>query len=398
MNIRSRGFVAAMEDDVEVVGMASNELPAELHEEASEVQDVAGDMVDDVSDVEAAVGDAETLDKIADTAEASAEEGEGMDPVSAEIAEVAVESIYARLGLNKKATPSMEAFGSTGSRKAATRIAVEDWKDTVKRVWESVKKFFVSIWEKVKALFQRFLDFFRSLEKAAVSMKSRVAALKGEAKEEKFENASIAKAFLGEGSAENVAKVLKNQNEFMKKSSDRAKTLTEDISLMTSDLQKESKETKAVKDEEEILAEDLVAGKKVKTGNKDGKPFFEVVETTKTEGKSVKTLSKEEMTKVCDKVIALARDISEVKKTVASVEKATKAVSKAAEVVATAVEKENLESAKKGASFITKMGSTMLKVQSVSISTSTQAGKSALSYVAASMGKYGEKKEEKKAA
>lgn len=412
-----KGFVAAMEDSevvIDVVG--ADEVPAEIERDTAEVAEAAGEVTGDVEVMEEAVEDAVALSDIADTAEDSVEEGEGMDPVAAEIAEVAVESIYARLGISKKASPSMEAFGSTGSRKTATRVAVEDWKESVKKVWEGVKRFFVQIWEKVKELFARFLDLFKNLEKAALSVKTRVSALKGEAKEAKFENKGLAKA-LGRGkgvaSYGSVSSLLKDQTGFMSEISQASEIMANDLAakigkitqLMTSpnaedaakvmdDMKRADKETK--------LGEELFNGTTVIMVAKEGKSFVKT-EEAKTEGKEVQTLSKTEMAQVCDGVVALAKDIVAAKKVLAAVDKSTKAISKVAGVVASAGSKEKehedaIKATKQAASQMTADGAVMLKLSSISISLTAKTGKAALSYVTASMSQYGEPKAAPKAA
>lgn len=400
MNIRSRGFVAAMEDDGEVVEVASSELPAELHEEASEVDGEAQDVVDDVTDVEAAVSDAETLDNIADVAEASAEEGEGMDPVSAEIAEVAVEAIYARLGLTKKATPSMEAFGSTGSRKAATRIAVEDWRDTVKRVWEGVKKFFATIWEKIKELYEKFVGLFRNLEKAAEAMKAKAMSLEGAAKEATMENASVAKAFGAAGSvnASAVDTVLEGQKELMVQAVEASKVSNENISKLASEMAagKSFTSVGAFKTENK---KKLINGNKLTFEIKDEKASFDVEEGKDKENTKVAVLKKDEMVKVCDSVISLAKEIDAYKKVLTDLQNMSKQVTKAAENISAAMSKDSSvnearESAMKAAKTCTSIASGVMKFATFAGSSSTQGGKLALTYVSASMAKY--KKEEPK--
>jgi len=424
MSIRSRGFIAAMEDDAPEVEINIDQgVPAEVEAQAAEVAEDAQDVQQEVQSMEDAVADAETLDMIADTAESSVEEGEGMDPVAAEIAEVAVESIYARLGVERKAIPSLESFGSAGSRKSATRIAIEDWKDTVKKVWEAVKKFFVNLYEKIKAFFLNVVNTFRSLEKAAKSMKARVDGLKGEAKEKTIKDKSLAKG-LGRGetgtvTAAKASETVKIMNQAVKElpsSLDNAKQGLEFIRDISGTAQKllGAKESEkfdtAAKAYADAMKKNPIESKALFNGDvlaittKDGEDSYAFSLTVKQSdkgGEELNVLSKQEMLNICDEVISLAKSIEETSKSMKKFEEINKSVSSiVSNVVKLASDStENSENKKilvASRTFVVSIGSITTKNSSVVMGLSTKAGRAALSYVAKSMNQYGEKKEEKK--
>lgn len=137
----------------------------ESNELATEIED--GDVA--VDDVVEATDD---LTAIADTVEEAGE----MDETSAAIAEVAVESLYRRLGITRrKALPvAMEAFGSTSNRKKSTKLAIEDWREAAKGAIEVVKKFFQELWEKMKTFFKGLFDVALRLKTRAESIKKAV--------------------------------------------------------------------------------------------------------------------------------------------------------------------------------------------------------------------------------
>ena len=163
MSIFAKGLVAAMEDETQAAELAIDESGADSAEaDIVEATDISADVEAGTAEVEQASADAETLTRIADTAEAAEEEG-GLDPVAAEIAEIAVESIYARLGVQRQSYPALESFSGKTGRKRATQIAVEDLKETVKKIWAAVVVAFQKMVDFVKNFFAKIFDANRKL-------------------------------------------------------------------------------------------------------------------------------------------------------------------------------------------------------------------------------------------
>lgn len=165
-----RGLFAVMEDELGATAAAD----APTNEQVERVQELE----EQVAQAEVAEGQAEVtemadiadeavtaIEELADVAEVMSDSieggGDGLTEDAAEIAEVAVEAICARLGYKptKKLVPSMEAFGSTSSRVEATKYALEGVSDTMKKIWEAIKGFFNRIWEAIKGLRTYFTDF-----------------------------------------------------------------------------------------------------------------------------------------------------------------------------------------------------------------------------------------------
>ena len=147
-----KGLLASMEseqDVVEEVLDTAENVEADLGEAA----EVAGDIDDGIAAIDQGEADAETLETIADTLEETEQEG-GADPVTARVAEVAVEAIYARLGITRKPVSSMEAFGDKATRVRATQLSVEGIREVVRSVWEAVKKVLLQI----KEWIMKFVD------------------------------------------------------------------------------------------------------------------------------------------------------------------------------------------------------------------------------------------------
>lgn len=192
-----RGLVAAMEEDLPKVPVEEVMAADSAESDLVEAADASAEVDAGVGEIESAQADSDTLGAIADTLEASEETG-GLDPVAAQVAEVAVESIYARLGVTRTKMPAMEAFGSKETRVRATRIAVEDIRATLKKIWDAVVAAFGKVLDWVKNFFRAIFDANEKLATRADALEKRANATKGTAKETEMAAGGIAKA-LGVG-------------------------------------------------------------------------------------------------------------------------------------------------------------------------------------------------------
>ena len=197
MSIR-HGLVFAMEDD-QVITDEVVENTGEIEAGAAEVVQQAGEVEELQAAIEDAEEGAETLGQIEGVLEESAESGEGVDETAAEIAEVAVESICARLGIRaaKKSFPAMEAFGSSNSRLSATKIALEGIGEHIKRIWEAIKSAIIRLVEKVKSFFIGLLKNTGLVITHLEKLLERAKSLPDDAKPKNADlsNKSLARAF-----------------------------------------------------------------------------------------------------------------------------------------------------------------------------------------------------------
>ncbi len=206
-----RGLFAVMEDELAAT------LPAPADEQVERVQELE----EQVAQAEVAEGQAEVaemadtveeavtaIEELADVAgvmedsiEEEGKEGEGLSEDAAEIAEVAVEAICARLGYKpaKKPIPSLEAFGSTSSRLDATKYALEGVADTIKKIWEAIKGFFSRIWEAIKGLWKRLIDASTRVKARAETLEGKLEAAKKDGMiadaDKKYDAVKFCKAF-----------------------------------------------------------------------------------------------------------------------------------------------------------------------------------------------------------
>lgn len=202
----AKGLVFAMEND-EVGQVAGDDAGVaqamvEATDAAQEVAIEAQEIAQAADDTVAAAADAETLEKVQDVVAQTVQSGEGMDETTAQVTQVVVESICNRLGISSnRLMPATESFGSSNTRLAATKVALENaFTDTIKRVWEAIKKFVKSTWEKIKDFFARFFANAEKVKKAAEAMKESANKIAGKKKEkESFDSKSIFTAFAEKG-------------------------------------------------------------------------------------------------------------------------------------------------------------------------------------------------------
>ena len=136
--------------------------PITFSELVLEEQDIQADIqtTDELQDsVSDASKDSETLEKISDVLE---QNPDGLSPSSTQLAEIATESLYRRLGVQKKARPALESMG----RKEYVRVALEENGTVIQRVLAALKAaitkiidFFKSVFSKIKAFIQKVLGF-----------------------------------------------------------------------------------------------------------------------------------------------------------------------------------------------------------------------------------------------
>jgi uncharacterized phage infection (PIP) family protein YhgE len=176
----AKGLVFAMEND-EVVQAATGDQAiaqstAEVEEAASQVAAEAQEIAQLTEETDSAAADAGTLEKVQSAVAQTVQSGQGMDETTAQVAQVVVESICARLGIpgGHRLMPAVESFGSSNTRMAATKVALENaFTDTIKRIWEAIKKAIKTTWQKIKEFFLKFFDNTDKVRKHADALKAK---------------------------------------------------------------------------------------------------------------------------------------------------------------------------------------------------------------------------------
>ena len=427
MSIFAKGLVAAMEDETQAAELAIDESGADSAEaDIVEATDISADVEAGTAEVDQATADADTLERIADTAETAEAEG-GLDPVAAEIAEIAVESIYTRLGVVRNSYPALESFSGKTGRKRATQIAVEDIKETVKKIWAAVVVAFQKMVDFVKNFFAKIFDANRkllsrinALEKQASATKQapggKVNASGVIAQTDAKTKEDAVKAIVGTtgeigamfGAANDIASGMK---EFP-----RIKELLAgggDLSnLSIKQLQDaHSKFTMVARDEEGAIGKKFELATADKSLNPDLKipEFkFEFKNPFSSEGKELDALKIDEIRKVLSAAEEIVKANIASKTLVSALETGMKVTIEAAKKVAETVDDkdENSKNVTEGSRvaqrIITSTGNAAIKVVTFTAKTGMDVAKAAIDYAERSLKAAGqaevkeEKKEEKK--
>lgn len=160
--------------------------------EIAEANEVAGDLQD--ADAAAAEAEevAETLDAMAGPIEEAQADG-GLTEPAAEAIRIAVEHMKSRIGMGGRRTFALEGFKSKTTRANATRIALEDIKDTAKKIWDAIVKAFNTAIEWCKKFFASLFDGAEKLKNRAEKLKKMAEEKKGKpAGKEKFQSPAYA--------------------------------------------------------------------------------------------------------------------------------------------------------------------------------------------------------------
>lgn len=174
-----KNLYAALEDAEdsveEVVDQATVDTAVSETEEANEVIAEADASATELEESAEIIGDAveetEKLEEVVEIMEEKVESGEGMDDTTAKMAEVAVESICANLGLDIKGQlPALESYEGSSTRLTSTNIAIESIKSWIIKTWEKIRKFIVDT-------FNKFIGFFKNFNNAEKAISGKVDKL-----------------------------------------------------------------------------------------------------------------------------------------------------------------------------------------------------------------------------
>lgn len=179
----------------ETVTVAENDAEAAV----ATVNEVVADIKEDVETLEDAVDDIGELEAQTEVVEGTLEDGgEGMTEDHAKSMEITVESLFKRLGVDTKKSKklvSTEAFGSTHTRKQATQVTLEGFKETLVSLWERVKEVAKQIWDKVVKFFNDYFTELGRLKNGITALEKQVKDAKGSPKEQTLKLPEVNKAF-----------------------------------------------------------------------------------------------------------------------------------------------------------------------------------------------------------
>lgn len=224
MSKYTRGIIAALENDTASEPMISNLPPVSVDQEVPPVAVPDETSIPDDSvweeecygiecgldEVRTAVEGIVELQHIAGTLTHHLDRYNGMSPSAARITTIAVDTLYARMGIPRpKTMPSLEAFGSTQSRAVATQIALEGILNNIENAFKAVLNFFKDIPNRLKSAVKEWKDSYATHaeknEKLGALMKSAKSDISPA--RHSFHNKTIGRAFAAPSQAVDAAHV-----------------------------------------------------------------------------------------------------------------------------------------------------------------------------------------------
>lgn len=424
------GLVFAMEADGEFDKASQVELvpetQAEVETASAEVAEQSGEIETMDTDVASAETDAGTLGDIQEVMAQSVESGEGLTEEAAAIAEVAVESIRARLGMKRgtKVIPALESFGSKSSRLHATKIAMETIGESIKKIWENIIKAIKWVWDKIKGFWLSLTKSRGSLLKHLEGMQKRVADMAAETLNEKTVKGSAAATFSinGKASFDTAKKVLADSQKLIPVTATASDIANGMVNKLTGDdptavmtagadllvaIKKAMAglgEVKGNKGDRKMVHfyGNLAGGRSVSiTSDKEGSAAAIGVqlEVTGKAAEEAETLNKAQMGELLTQAIAVVKELQSFDKVEKGLEKIAKACNDVAQTILKTVavmgdKSDNGEGAKAqkaAAANIRTLNSMVAKFGSSIPSAVFQAAKGAGDYVNASIAAHGDK-------
>lgn len=160
----------SLEADEQPLAEGAGEQAIEDQQIAGEVEAVNAEMQELEVAITTSEDAAEALEQVQEFVEAKQEKG-GLTEGEAEAVQVATEALLSRFGGHVKVKHvSLESFGAANGRATATAYTLENIGETVKKIWEAIKKW-------VKEFIAKAKDWFAAHFSAAGMLKKAGAAL-----------------------------------------------------------------------------------------------------------------------------------------------------------------------------------------------------------------------------
>lgn len=189
----SRGFMALENEEVGGQNEELGAAPESLETDLLEVNDEAEEAAVDQEQTDEAVETAEALESAVLALESAVQNG-GLNADGAHILDLHVKSLYNRIGLKRQSVPALESFGGTSSRQKSTQIALEDIKESIKKIWEKIVAAIKSAIQWVKDRFNKVFGAAEKLQKRAKALAEKAGATSGTPKEKTLESERLVKA------------------------------------------------------------------------------------------------------------------------------------------------------------------------------------------------------------
>ena len=162
--------------DSQTAAQISSEIDAQVAQNSTDAQ-VVIDHAETADQVTQGIGQLQTAK---DFVESQVAQG-GMSEQTAQLAQIHVESIcrFMRMPITSPVIPAAENFGSSGSKRQSSVLAVEGISDRLVKAWEALKAFFRRLYEGAKNAFSKVLNTGLLLEHKLEALEKKLEDLKG---------------------------------------------------------------------------------------------------------------------------------------------------------------------------------------------------------------------------
>lgn len=181
---KKRGLLAALEDfteGAEGAGPADDDALMAATVEADTASEESVAELDELADTRESMDELDVegdrLETLIDNVEATAPEGTTEPELTENEARfVAAEAadIYRRLGVKRSRMPATESFASPSSRKLATKIALEDWKEKAKEIGKAILEYIKQLIQKLVAAWQNLMGTGEKYKKVLVELEKKI--------------------------------------------------------------------------------------------------------------------------------------------------------------------------------------------------------------------------------
>lgn len=203
------GLVAALENEKVTNPQEDGELPDHadsLETDVADVNEASNEGESDQRDLDETEATGAALESFVVALEGFQQNG-GLESQGAHILALATEHFLGNVGSSgaKVAIPAMESFGGTGGRVQAGRIALENLKDEIKKIWDAIVA-------QIKKAVQWLKDYWNKVFGAAEKLKRRAVELEERARQTtgsfgsktEIDDGSLANKVMVQGSATNI--------------------------------------------------------------------------------------------------------------------------------------------------------------------------------------------------
>jgi phiKZ-like phage internal head proteins len=141
-----------------------------------------------------AVETVEALEALREHLRVSLESG-GLDQSGAGVLDISLKHMYRRLGVKTvRVMPALESFGSIARRSDATKIAMEEVGEQVRKAWDTIMAAIRKAIEWVKGFIKKLFDNVEAMTSRAKSLKEAAGKIEGEPREREIKNSGLASA------------------------------------------------------------------------------------------------------------------------------------------------------------------------------------------------------------